>query len=232
MNCPECRDHFAELLYASRGEPLESNRADGLQEHLQECASCAAELRGLQQAQSWLDVLNDPHQNVASAGEPASNVVRPAAPPIELYSRLVRLRRRHDAWRYAAVAATVVAVVLGVAVWWPRPATTDVGPSLPVSGVSLPAISSAAVDWGPEFQRLAARFDEQDRLLRLLTAEMQEVEGRQGTRLLAVENQAGRLGKASDLQALRLSAMQHDVDQMREFITAGKGLAQLRAGSD
>jgi hypothetical protein len=88
------------------------------------------------------------------------------------------------------------------------------------------------VDWGPEVQHLAARLDEQDRLLRLLAADMQGAEARQGNRLAALEKQAGRLDKASDLQSLRLSAIQHDVDQLRDFITTNKGLTQVRAGSD
>lgn len=231
MNCQECRDRWAELLYASRGEPLEEKLAHEFQEHLQACATCAAEFRGLQQAQSWLDVLSDPLAKGASP--PAVAAMRS---PVDLYARLAQLHRRRDAWRYAALGAMAAAVAILAAVWWPRSAPTDPGPSLAIRGASLPAAANAAssstVDWGPEFQRLAARLEEQDRLLRLLAAELQGAEDRQGTRLLALENQTGRLGQADELQSLRLSAMQHDVDQMREFVTASKGLVQLRAGSD
>ena len=233
MNCQECRDHFGELLYAPRGEPLDDALAGSLRDHLGACPQCAGEVRELEHARSWLDVLRDQPSNA----EMTSAIS--ARPQVELYTRLVRLQRRRDAWRWAALATAAAAAVLLAAFWWPRRPTANDPPTLAANEASLTAKSS--VHEGLEFQRLTQQFtqqltqqltqrlEEQDQVLRLLSDELQALEGRQGSRLVALEKQSGVANEAGDLQALRISAMQHDIDQMREFITGRKGSAQHSA---
>ncbi len=222
MNCQDCRDHFGELLYASRGEPLEGKLAESLAAHLRECPECAGELQELQRAQSWLDVLNDRPEE---AGTPPEQ----RRPQIALYARLAGVQRRRNAWRYAALAASTAAAVLLVNAWRPRPAVVE-DPSGAAAQQASVAPTAPPFDWGPEFQRLAQHLDEQDALLRLLAAELRSVEDRQGDRLMAVENQAGNVTRASDLQSLRVAALQHDIDRMREFLTARTHVAQQSPG--
>jgi hypothetical protein len=94
-------------------------------------------------------------------------------------------------------------------------------------------ITSAAAqprDWGPEFQRLAQRLDEQDQVLRLLSAELRAAEGRQADRLADLEKRAGKAIRAADLDSLRFTALQHDIDELREFLTPRTRPAQQSAG--
>src|SRR5205085_8784787 len=124
-----------------------------------------------------------------------------ARPQVELYTRLVRLQRRRDAWRWAALATAAAAAVLLAAFWWPRRPTANDPPTLAANEASLTAKSS--VHEGLEFQRLTQQFtqqltqqltqrlEEQDQVLRLLSDELQALEGRQGSRLVALEKQSG-----------------------------------------
>ncbi len=218
-DCQHCRDHFGELLYAPRGEPVDEALASSLSAHLRKCSPCAAELRELRQAQSWLDVLRD---------EPAAGVACAAGPQVTLYARLVRLRRARDAWRYAAAAASVAAAVFLAVAWWNRAPSVDPSPGTGAQQAS--ATTVAPYDWGPEFQRIAQRLDEQGQVLRLLADDVRSVEGRQSGRLTDLEKQAGHSAKASDLQSLRVKALEHDIDKLREFLTLRTGLAQQSAG--
>ncbi len=219
MNCQDCRERFGELLYASRGEPLDAEVTVRLTAHLRECAPCAGELRELQRAQAWLDVLRDQPTAAGVAGE--------QRPQVALYARLARLRRGRDAWRYAALAASAAAIVLSVAAWWTRGGSVDRAPD--VAGGAAPAATVSPQDWGPEFQRLVERLDEQGRVLRLLAAELRAVEGRQGGRVTSLEDQAGKAAKATDLQGLRVAAIEHDIDKLREFLTMRSPAAQQSA---
>jgi hypothetical protein len=228
MSCQDCQEHWSELLYAARGEPLDADLAAGLAAHLEACPRCAGELRELRQAQSWLDVLSDPPMPEG-----------PQAPldrggQVRLYSRLAKLERRRDAWRYAALAAGVAAVALLVAMWWPRAGTVDRSTGLEAhQASSRTAIPAATQDWGPEFQRMAARLEEQGQVLRLLAAELRAVEGQQHSRLTELEKQAGNATKATELQALRVTAVQHDIDKLRQFLMVRTAIAQSSdSGSD
>jgi len=216
MNCQTCREHFADLLYETRGEALDATLATGLHEHLKECQACEGTLRELRETQSWLDAL-DEESSAAAVTEPVAAAA--------LYRRLARLERRRDLWRWAALAAAA-AIVLCAGLWLTIDRAGDA--SAPMArGVPSTATPSQALP-AEELQRLAARLEDQERLLTLLAQEIRAVEGRQGRRLAALEDVATRLDQSADLGSLRLSAMQHDIDRLREFVTGKSQVAQLR----
>jgi hypothetical protein len=80
---------------------------------------------------------------------------------------------------------------------------------------------------------MAARLEEQGQVLRLLAAELRAVEGQQHSRLTELEKQAGNATKATELQALRVTAVQHDIDKLRQFLMVRTAIAQSSdSGSD
>jgi hypothetical protein len=218
MNCRSCRDHFADLLYAQRRESVTAELTATLEEHLRLCTNCAQELGALRETQACLDGCDIGQINRASA---ATSV------PVELYVRLARAHRRLNVWRWTASAAAAVAIVLlaiGIASLTADRLASRQPPTSGQEQVPSPAGVSPA-EFASAVKRLADRLEDQERLLALVTTEIKAVGGRHAEQLVALEKQLNRLDKTAEFHGLRVSAVQHDIDRMREFITSKDNVA-------
>jgi hypothetical protein len=213
MNCQAFQEHFCDLLYAKRGEPLEPDIAHGLREHLEHCAGCHREFRELEQAHTWLDALDDE--------PPASKTL---LAPVDFYAAVARLQRSRSSWRSIACAVSALSALFFVAwlagLWFAGEKQTG-------TETREPRGTSPLREYVSELRQLTERLAEQDQRLRFLAADLEFVEKRQTAIILNLDKRVTKLDKDADFQSLHLAALQRDIDQVRRFLTRSKDLTHI-----
>jgi hypothetical protein len=207
MNCEQAKRHFIESVY---GE-LDTRQRAPLEQHLASCEACRGKLTRLEQSRKLLDVLGEKPVRIE-----AEAVLERAGRRALHSSR----RWRRGALATAAVAACLLAVMLSglrvewhatylVVAWGNGGEDAVVEPRPGEAGIpGTPKTAALQADPWPVIHDQGKRLESLDELVRLVVAELESAERRQGRALGTLQSQFAELHRQN---ALRWKLLDQDV---------------------